>query len=205
MSWPPFRQLNRKHVQEGDFNLCISPGTCRFGRPRAADAPILIPKRRFFLLSFFRNSILQTLLDWGPGEGCTQLRWLGGTTEQAILTEAGTGRAAVGPGLTAREADRQPHATVSWDSRSSSPVPRPERNLEKKSGRTLAMAVSPGGGRIYGVSPCHRAGCKFCVPGIPPSTMIAPSDFGMGPVGRQEPDKLCSSEILRRPSCAFAG
>jgi hypothetical protein len=68
-----------------------------------------------------------------------------------------------------------------------------------RSGQALAMVVSHGR-RVYGVSPSHRAGCKFCVPGIPPSTMIAPRDFRMGPVGRQEPGKLSSSEILGRPT-----
>lgn len=33
------------------------------------------------------------------------IRWLGGTTEQAILTEAGTGRPAVEPGLPGKQTD----------------------------------------------------------------------------------------------------
>ena len=54
-----------------------------------------------------RSWILQTLLDWGPGEGMHAIRWLGGTMERTILTEAGTG-ACSSRARSTRKADKTP-------------------------------------------------------------------------------------------------
>lgn len=92
-------------------------------------------------------------------------------------------------------AAREPDSLVSWDSRSSSPAPRPARNPDKVwPGHRHGMFL---GRRVYGVSPGHPACAlesEFCVPGLSPS-MIAPRVLEWGQWADRSPADC------RRRSC----
>lgn len=78
-------------------------------------------------------------------------------------------------------AAREPESLVPWDSPSSSPASRPGRNPDKVwPGHCHGMFL---GRRVYGVSPGQRACAlepELCVPGLSPSTLIAPRGLEWG-------------------------
>lgn len=105
------------------------------------------------------------------------MRWPSGTTEQAILTEAG--RNWYWACSSRPRAAREPDTPASWDKSTVEPGFKARTKTRTRPGQAIAMECFLGGGSMASALVIVLES-TFCVPGFPPSNMIVPRDLEWG-------------------------